>query len=77
MRMRGRVTCATGHVALRAYMSTEAAVIFLANLAVAEPAFGDPQPLFRRRANGPEIGFSAAKTCVIHKFEHDYLSLLM
>ncbi len=65
------------NITLRAYMSAETAVISLADLALAEPAFADPQPIPRRRASEPEIGFSAAKTRAIHKFERDYLSQLM
>jgi transcriptional regulator with GAF, ATPase, and Fis domain len=31
----------------------------------------------RRRANEPDLGFSAAKLYAIRKFEHDYLTRLM
>lgn len=65
------------NIALRAYVSTEADVISLGDLAAVEPAFGDPQPVPRRRANEPEMGFSAAKSRAIHQFERDYLSQLM
>ncbi len=65
------------NIALRAHVSTEAATISLGDLAAVEPAFGDPQPVPRRRANEPEIGFSAAKTRAIHQFERDYLMQLM
>lgn len=65
------------NIALRVYVSTEADMISLGDLAAVESAFGDPQPVFRRRANEPDIGFSAAKTRAIHKFERDYLSQLM
>lgn len=65
------------NITLRAYMSAETNVISLADLALAEPAFADPPPIPRRRASEPEIGFSAAKTRAIHKFERDYLSQLM
>jgi DNA-binding NtrC family response regulator len=65
------------NIALRAYVSTEAAVIGLADLAAAEPVFGDAQPVLRRRANEPEIAFSAAKTQAIQEFERDYLAQLM
>ena len=65
------------NITLRAYVSTEAATIGLGELAAVEPALGDPLPLPRRRANEPEIGFSAAKTRAIHNFERDYLSRLM
>ena len=65
------------NIALRAYVSTEAATIGLDDLAAVEPAFGAPQPAPRRRANEPEIGFSAAKTRAIHQFERDYLEQLI
>lgn len=65
------------NITLRAYVSTEATVIGFTDLAAAEPAFATSQPVPRRRANEPEVGFSTAKCRAIHKFEHDYLSQLM
>jgi DNA-binding NtrC family response regulator len=65
------------NVALRAYMCAEAVVIGLAELVTAEPAFAGTESTPRRRANEPSLGFSAAKTHAIHKFEHDYLIDLM
>ncbi len=65
------------HIALRAYMGAATAAIDIAELIAAEPAFAQPAAAPRRRANEPEVSFSAAKTHAIRKFEHDYLSQLM
>ncbi len=66
------------NIALRAYMSTEAQVIALADLADADPVFlGDPRQVPRRRRNEPELSFSAAKARAIRQFEREYFSLLM
>lgn len=65
------------NITLRAYVSTEATVIGLAELLAAEPAFADSQPVPRHPANDPEISFSTAKTRAIQQFERDYLSQLM
>jgi DNA-binding NtrC family response regulator len=65
------------NVALRAYMCADAAVIGLAELVAAEPAFAGTESLTGRQANEGSLGFSAAKTHAIRKFEHDYLTDLM
>ncbi len=65
------------NVALRAYMCAETAIIRLADLLTAEPAFAGPRPANARRANAPLAGFSAAKTHAIRTFENDYLTELM
>ena len=65
------------NIALRAYMSAESAVIGIDELSVAEPAFAGLEPDSRHRTNEPDVGFSAAKTHAIRKFEQDYLSRLM
>lgn len=65
------------NIAMRTYVSTEAATISLGDLAAVEPAFGDAQAVPRRRANEADIGFSVAKTRAIRKFERDYLAQLM
>jgi DNA-binding NtrC family response regulator len=65
------------NVALRAYMCTEGNVIGSAELQAAEPAFAGTAPMPRRRANEPDLGFSAAKLHAIRTFEHDYLTRLM
>lgn len=64
------------NVALRAYMSADAAVITLADLIAAEPAFATASAP-SRRIDQPTLGFSAAKTHAIRKFEYDYLTQLM
>lgn len=65
------------NVALRAYLCAETAVIGLADLVAAEPAFAGTQSPPRRRANEPFPGFSASKSHAIRTFEHDYLTQLM
>jgi DNA-binding NtrC family response regulator len=65
------------NVVLRAYMATEGNVIGFAELVTAEPAFAGTATLPRRRANEPELGFSAAKLHAIRQFERDYLTQLM
>jgi len=65
------------NVALRAYVCTEGSVVGAAELLAAEPAFAGTASTPRRRANEPELGFSAAKLHAIRKFEHDYLTRLM
>jgi len=65
------------NVALRAYMCADAAVIGLAELLRAEPAFAGTEAIPNGRANAPSLGFSAAKTHAIRKFEYDYLTDLM
>ncbi|MDQ6648269.1 MAG: sigma-54 dependent transcriptional regulator [Pseudomonadota bacterium] len=65
------------NVALRAYMCADGAVIGLAELVAAEPAFARTAPSPSRRANEPSLRFSAAKTHAIRKFEHEYLTELM
>jgi DNA-binding NtrC family response regulator len=65
------------NVALRAYMCTEGSVIGASELLAAEPAFAGAASAPRRRANEPDLGFSAAKLHAIRKFEHDYLTRLM
>jgi DNA-binding NtrC family response regulator len=65
------------NVALRAYICTEGSIIGAAELLAAEPAFAGTASAPRRRANEPDLGFSAAKLHAIRKFEHDYLTRLM
>ncbi len=65
------------NIVLRAYMASEGTEISLADLIAAEPAFTGTASLPRRRANEPDLGFSAAKFNAIRKFEHDYLTQLM
>jgi len=65
------------NIALRAYMSTEAPVIGMADLAAAEPVFGDARPVPRRRANELDVSFGAAKAHAIQQFEREYFSALM
>ena len=64
------------NVALRAYMSADAAVITLADLVAAEPAFATASAP-GRRVDQPTLGFIAAKTHAIRKFEYEYLTQLM
>jgi DNA-binding NtrC family response regulator len=65
------------NIVLRAYMGTEGDVIGRAELVTAEPAFAGTASTPRRRANEPDLGFSAAKLYAIRQFEHDYLTRLM
>lgn len=65
------------NVALRAYMGAETAVIGRADLVAAEPLFGGTPSIPRHRLSELALGFSAAKTHAIRKFEYDYLTQLM
>jgi DNA-binding NtrC family response regulator len=65
------------NIVLRAYMCSEGPIIGLTELAAAEPALVGAAAMPRRRANEPDLGFSAAKLYAIRKFEHDYLTRLM
>lgn len=65
------------NIALRAYVCSEGEVIGRSDLARVEPAFADPQPRPGHGEYEPEMGFSVAKTHVVHQFERDYLSQLM
>jgi DNA-binding NtrC family response regulator len=65
------------HMALRAYMGSEEAVIGLAQLRAVEPAFAGIAAAPRRRAHEPDLAFAAAKLHAIRQFELDYLTRLM
>jgi DNA-binding NtrC family response regulator len=65
------------NVALRAYMCTEGAVIGIAELIAAEPAFASPALIAQMHLSPSGSSFNAAKTHAIRKFEHDYLTQLM
>ena len=65
------------HVVLRAYMRADDAVISLADLAAAEPAFAAPAVAAVDGAGAVEAGFSLAKSHAIRAFEHGYLLQLM
>ena len=65
------------NVVLRAYMRTDGAIIGLADLAAAEPAFSAFDTDAGPCADDAESGFIEAKNHAIHVFEYSYLLRLM
>ena len=65
------------NIVLRAYVGGDGPRIGVAELQAAEPAFAGTESAPRRRANEPDLRFSAAKLHAIRTFERDYLTRLM